>query len=562
MAASLGAGLQAQDPPATAAPLTGNASRADPARGAVAMEAAQRARDFGLPSVAVDIYRQLRATPGAARADLDLALATALLDAGEAAEADEVLAAMPEPRGAAWKLRAGLAALQLGRRAAAQAQWDSIREAEIAESDLAWYRFLTGALWDTATPRDTTRANHFYLQAEDLAVTPLARARFQLAGERVRLHHLGKPSDAVLRQAQETALRFSGLATGYDAIRNLAVMQAKVGQTVDAVKNLERALVSVPVQDRGARDELRFLLGLIGDRGRNGAGRNALIQLLETGSNGLRQRQALQLLAEASAREPERAHFKAELTRLIEAKPPHPVLESIYYFRAQLALSDRDYVRAEEDAAALLKQFPLSTLRVHALVIATQSAWEQGRYRVAADHARRARSEMEEGSAMDVPAPTVGGQRKPPPVAISPRFKAELGVLEAEARFRATDYRSAADAYAAVLLERPRELGPGRIGQLMFQRVLAEIKAGSGDAARVLDELERDPLFDMENRWQAEWSLARALQVQGRAGAGEAYARVTALLREPVAGSSRMMPELRAKMAWLQARLSFDNESC
>jgi tetratricopeptide (TPR) repeat protein len=153
----------------------------------------------------------------------------------------------------------------------------------------------------------------------------------------------------------------------------------------------------------------------------------------------------------------------------------------------------------------------------------------------------------------------VGGQRKPPPVAISPRFKAELGVLEAEARFRATDYRSAADAYAAVLLERPRELGPGRIGQLMFQRVLAEIKAGSGDAARVLDELERDPLFDMENRWQAEWSLARALQVQGRAGAGEAYARVTALLREPVAGSSRMMPELRAKMAWLQARLSFDN---
>src|SRR5256886_9841376 len=52
----------------------------------------------------------------------------------------------------------------------------------------------------------------------------------------------------------------------------------------------------------------------------------------------------------------------------------------------------------------------------------------------------------------------------------------------------------------------------------MFQRVLAEIKAGANDGGKVLDELAADRAFDLENRWQAEWSLARALQLQGDAG--------------------------------------------
>jgi hypothetical protein len=554
--ASFAAGVRAQEPLAPAAPLSGTSTTPKTAGVALTLAAAQRAQDLGLPSVAVGIYRHLREQPGADRSRLNFALATALLDGGEAAEAEKVLAAIPEPHDAAWRLRAGLAALQLGKRAEAQAQWDAINEAEISANDLPWYRFLTGALWDTATPRDTTRANDFYVQAENLATTLLTRARFQLAGERVRLHHLARPSDADLRQAREIAQRYPGQTIGYEATKNFAVMLARTGQPGEAVASLERALAAVPAQERRVRDELRFLLGLIGDRGRNGAGRTALIQLLENGQNTQRQRQALQLLAEASRAEPARAQFRTELGKLIATKPPHPVLESLCFFRAQLALSDKDYIRAEEDALALSTQFPLSPLRVHALVLLAQSAWEQGRYRVAADNARKARVELEtSGGEVE----TGGRLPKLPVVAISPRFRAELGVLEAEARFRAEDYRSAADAYAAVLLERPRELEPDRIGELMYQRVLAEIKAGSGDAAKVLDEFAGDPAFDRENRWQAEWSLARALQLQGRAGAREAFARVTALLREPIAGAPAMRPELRAKVAWLHARLSFDN---
>ena len=67
----------------------------------------------------------------------------------------------------------------------------------------------------------------------------------------------------------------------------------------------------------------------------------------------------------------------------------------------------------------------------------------------------------------------------------------------------------------------------------------------------------------MENRWRAEWNLARALQVQGPTGVQRAYARVNRLLAEKrddgAAVTGVGLPaELRARMAWLQARLALD----
>jgi hypothetical protein len=550
--------LPAQEPIAFKAPLTQGSTGGPSATTTLTLAAAQRAHDFGLPSVAADIYRQLREVPGADRAALNLPLVTALLDSGQTVEAEKILNEIPEPRGAAWRLRAGLALLQRGRRAEAQAQWDSIREEEMPSADRPWYWFFTAILYDTATPRDVRRANVMYNKAEAEAVTQLATARFQLAGEFVRLEMMGPPSAEVLEETRRRFEEHSGRATGYGFAEQYAGQLSMVGRRADAVTFLQReVLLALPQHETAWRDKFNFLLGLIGDRGKGGAGRNALIQLLEAGLDPKRQRQALQLLAEGSRAEPERTEFKNELGRLIAGKTPHPALESLLFFRAQLSLSDKLYLQAEEDANALGKQFPLSSLRVHALVILTQAAWEQGRYRVAADNARRARAEMLPEASSSSTVASSAGAPKPPPVAMSPRLRANLGVLEAEARFRAKDYRSAADAYAAVLLERAPELGTLRIGELMFQHVLAEIKAG-GEAAKVLDEHERDPAFDIENRWQAEWSLARALQVKGPEGASEAYRRVGTLLREPVSGPAAMKPELRAKMAWLHTRLSFD----
>jgi hypothetical protein len=207
-------------------------------------------------------------------------------------------------------------------------------------------------------------------------------------------------------------------------------------------------------------------------------------------------------------------------------------------------------VRAEEDANELLKQFPQSRLRVHAHGLLTQSAWDQRRYRIAADYARKAHDELQ------APAADAGAATHSAAVT---RARAEFAMVAAEAWFRGGDYRNAADAYAAVLRERPAEIEPAKLGALMFQRVLAEIKSGSGDGPKVLDELERDPAFDLENRWQSEWSLARSLQLQGEAGVKQAYARIDTLLRESAPGATALDPKLRARMAWLQTRLAFDN---
>ncbi len=532
------------NPPTPFAPAPASVS---PAETAVTMGAASRAHDLGFLSTAANLYRRLLDTPGADRRTVTLALATVLLDADEAAEADRLLAPLAEPPSAAWRLRAGLAALQLRKRDAAQAQWDAIKADEVSDADRPWYHFFTGALHDTATPRDTKneqRANEYYVLAEKGAPTELARARFQLAAERVRVRQSGTPTREALDQAKRLFDQAQGREWGYESARQYAVMLALLNRRGEAVTFLQQnVLLGMPAQERAWRDEFRFMIGVLGDRTRNGAGRNALTQLAAAGTKVQRQRQALQLLADASESEPERGHFRTELSRWLGATPPHPLRESLLYFRAKLALTERDYAGAEAHADQLLKEYPGSTLRVHAFGLLAQSAWEQQRYRRAASNARSARDELSAAGA----AATQGAAR------------GEFGLLEAEAWFRLGEYRDAADAYAAVLRERPPGLSPERVSALIFQRVLAEIRAGSAAALAVLDESELNPEFRVDDRWQAEWSLARSLQLQGRIE--DAYARVGRLLglQGAEGAGAGLRPELRARMAWLHAKLAFDS---
>jgi TolA-binding protein len=523
------------------------------------LAAAQRAHDFGLPLLAADLFRQLREQPGADRAALGRALASALLDGGRPEEAEKVLAELPEPRGAAWHLRAALAAVQLRKLEAARAASAAITEGQLPAADLPWYWFLQGELLDLAPVQDLRGANAFYVRAEESAATDVARARFQLAAERVRLL-LGSADVKALRTNFE---KFQGTPTGYtNALYYAAALDAS-GQKSLAVATLQSVLVGLPRQEREAWDKVRLVLGIIGDKSRSGAGRNALVQLIESGHDPLRQRQALQILAAESAVEPERRQFRELLKKLAEAKPDHPIKESALFFRAQLALAERDFGAAEEDANALLKAFPLSPLRAHALGVLTQSAWEQRRYRLAADLAQKTRTELQAVAAPPAPGRPAGPV---PRVVAASRARADLSVLEAEAWYRAGqaagdrgDFRSAADAYAAVVRERPAEFDAARIATLMFQRVMAEIQAGAANAGQVIDDYARDPAFDPETRWQAEWSLARALQLQGADGVKEASARIDRLIAGAPAEAGALKPGLRGRMAWLQAQLTLEN---
>lgn len=540
---------RAQEPLNPAAPFARAADGTmSPGAAAVLLAAAQRAQELGFSSVAAGDYRRLLAQPGADRVGLTLTLATVLLDAGDAAEAEKVLAQLAEPRDAAWHLRAGLAALQLKKRDAAQAEWDGIKEGEVAPADRPWYWFFTGALYDTAAVQDVKRANDFYIKAQDAAPTGLARARFQLAAEQVRLRR-SQPSKADIENQLKAYQQNQGMAAGYSNARLYAVMLDMDGRKADAVAFLREVLLTLPASERAWRDDFQFLLGLIDNRGRGAAGRNALIQLLENGSGAEKQLEALQLLASASPGGAERDGFRSELDKLIRATAPHRVLDSLLLFRAQLALAEKNTILARDTAARLLRDFPGSPLRVHALAVQTASAWERQSYRSAADSARKARAELATS--------TIGT------AAERAEARARLGVVEAEAWFRAgetgdtNDFRQAAEAYKAVLDERPAGVP---VGDLMLQRVLAEIRAGSTDAAkRLLDELARDPAFDLakENRWQAEWTLARKLQAEGKTA--EAYARVNAVLASTPAGAPALTAELTVQMKWLQARLSFES---
>jgi tetratricopeptide (TPR) repeat protein len=479
-----------------------------------------------------------------------LALVSALLDAGRLEEAERTLTEYADPRSSAWRLRSGLLAMLRRRLDQARSEAAAVREPELPAEDAPWFIFLQAEIL-VGQGSDFPRARELYAKAEAAARSEIARARFALAGEVLRLR-MGAPREADLKAAKDNYERYQATPVGYGFAQNYAVALDAIGQKGQAVSFLQGVLVGLPRQDQVWWDKLRLVLGIIGDRSRNGAGRNALGQLLETGGDAAMQRQALQILSVESSAEPEREHFRALLGRLIGRQPDHPVKETLLFMRAQLALADKEFAQAEEDANALLRQFALSPLRAHALAVLAQSAWEQRRFRLAADFSQRTRAELRALSASGADA------------AANRRLQSQLGILEAEAWFRAGlaagdrgDFRSAADAYAGVLRLGSTDLPVSRVSGLMLQRVLSEIRAGSTEAGKVLDEYAADPAFDAASRWQAEWSLARALQVRGSDGMREAYERVNRLLGGETT-SAAVKPELRVRMSWLQARLSFD----
>lgn len=554
-AAMLFAAAFAQDPlnppvPLFRTPPAGTSAGDD----AASLVAARRTHDLGLPGVAADLYRRVLGGGAADRGPVALALVSALLDAGRLDEAEKALSEYADPRSAAWRLRAGLLAVQRRAFDRARSELAAVREAELTAEDSPWYFFLQAEVL-VGQGGDLARAKDLHAKAEAAARSDLARARFALAGEVLRLR-MSAPRESDLKLARDNYEKYQGTPVGYGFAQNYAVALDALGQKSQAVSFLQGVLVGLPSQERVWWDKLRLVLGIIGDRSRSGAGRNALGQLLETGSDPAMQRQALQILAGESASEPERSHFRALLGRLIARQPEHPVKETLLFLRAQVALAEKEYAQAEEDANGLLRQYTLSPLRAHALAVLAQSAWEQRRFRLAADFCQRTRAELR------------GAAASGPEMSASRGLQSQLGVMEAESWYRAGlaggargDFRSAADAYAAVLRGGAEEIPVPRIGGLMLQRVLAEIRAGSPEAGKILDGYSGEAAFDTANRWQAEWALARALQLQGSEGMREAYERVNRLLAtESAAGQAgTVKPELRVRMAWLQARLSFEN---
>jgi tetratricopeptide (TPR) repeat protein len=538
---AVSASLAALEPLNAPVPLSARPPGISPGEAAYDMVSAARAEALGFPSTAVTIYRELLAAPGADTGRLTLSLASALLDDGDVPGAGRALDSYQGQRGSAWHLRAGLVAAHEQRFDQARAELASTRFGELDPPSRGWYFFLEGMLADASA--EPAQAGPLYQQATAAAVSDLQRARFLLAEEQVRLR-VSRVTDEQLAADRKNAEKFQSQKIGYGFTREYAIALAAIGRRPQAIDVLQNALRMLPQDERSEVDHFRLLLGLIAGAS-DGVGRHELFELMTSGSDPELQRVALELLGRNSPSGPRRTELGETLDKLISEPKPSPILESLLLCRAQLALTEARaganesaslYARAEDDANALLEKFPGSPLKAHAYAVLAGSAWEQLRYRTAADYAFKAGGEIPAG-------PT----------------RSEFGVLVAESWFRAGlqgrdagDFRSAADAYAAALRSRPEGVRPG---VLMFQEVQSEIEAGAlGAAVSVMDELTRDRAFDPDDRWEAEWNLARSLEVQGKTD--EAYERVNRLLRGSSSGNLR--PDLRARMAWLQARLSYD----
>lgn len=529
---------RAQAPLATPVPLQANSASPPPPGPTTLTElAARRALETGLPSIAAEIYQQLLGDTSAsdapaARNRLVLALATALIESDRTDDAANALRQFTGEPTAALRLRQAMIDARKRKFPEAGAAIGALRPEDLPPRDRPWLFFLRGMLADNA--RDLQQASANYTQAEAAATTPAQRAWFGLARERIALF-FGQATEASLAPLRQTFERFPGSPAGYTAASQYAVALNSLGRRDAAVEFLQTQLQLLAPQETTTHDTWLFLTGLIAGAQDN-AGRTALERLLGNSADTKKQRSALRLLANA-ARSKERANsFRALLDRLIGATPPHPILDDLLLFRAQLALSEKDYSTAETDATRLRAEFP--ALHIEALGILTAVAWERGAYRAAASTAAEARD------AADRELPQ--------------NLRAQLGILVAEAWFRAKDFRNASDAYGSALANVPEGVSPGA---LIFQRVLSEMQTGSdgsslASAQKILDSYVADPRFDAVSRWQAEWNLARELQAAGQTA--QAYARVNTLL-ETSRIPADFPADLRARMLWLQARLAYDS---
>lgn len=503
----------------------------------VAENRANAALQAGFPVTAAIGYRELLAMPALAadtRHRLELALVSALMDAGELPAAEKALQDYTGPKNSTYHLRAGLLAANMRRWAQAKAALASSKIDELAAPDRGWWYFLQATLAAEDTdPEHVERRNRANEEAVKAAVSEMQRLRFILGQEQAKLR-FEPPSEAQLSVLRTNMER---LKLGPDYTRTYAVaLSVLPGRKPEAIAVLQRQLLLLPVTERSSADHYRLFIGLIAGAGSE-EGRRALFEILNKSIQPDTQREALLLLVQASKTATEHERLRNNLSELINAPVVHPIIEDLLLARANAALADRQYNLATEDSRALLKRFPGSPLKSAALGVQLSIAWDLKLYRTAVDVIAQLRLIMPKD-----------------------QKRAELGVLLAEAYFHAEDYPNAADAYEAALHEAALPGAPQVMpaGELIFQRVLSDIRSdrpGALDAAvRLLDEMAGNPAFDPVSRWQAEWNLVKEMQVSRQTGS--AQARVEKLLKQ---GAQGVNDELRIRLLWLQAKLSFDN---
>ncbi len=418
-------------------------------------------------------------------------------------------------------LRMALALYLLDEIETARALVERVPPDELRSGDQGWYWLLEGLLVQRAG--EGALAAQFFVRAAEATDSPALEAQFQLLRLRGELEREDASEDMVA-QLRATIRTNEGEAIAFEARQLLALALFRLGRVSAAVEEVEILLREPGMVDSERRGELLLILGIMSGEN-SGRGRLALRRLLAIPADPLRQRIALRLLASAPMQGEGRAEFGSFLDTLLLQEPPHPLFEELLSTRAALAAVEDDFERAEAAAERLLEERPGSALVPDALRRLAHVNWERTppRYRTAASYLDRLRVMVDSG-------------------AERARIFGQMG----DCFFLNGDFSNAAEAYASALREdRVRDRGT-----LLFQRVLAEVRAGDLDEA--IAALDAAGEIDSASRWQAEYNVLDALREAGETE--QAFRRIRQLR-----GWEGLLPSLEARLRWMEVRLALDS---
>lgn len=510
-------------PRAEASRLEGQSLRSAAARSAL------RAGLYGPAATLAGQWLDSAGDPWSAEAvRLRLVQLTALLASGEVEAAGAALEAFegrPDiDAGAAQqlRLRAALHAFLRDDADAARAQLTAVAVEDLPADDRVWHHLLTALLAQQAGGWEA--ADAAFERAR--AATASERLEADIALLRLRVALRGRaPDPETLDALEATRERLRGSPGAREATLALAQARARQGRPQEARQLLEAQLAEAP---GGTPDALRAAilleLGLL-EGVESGRGRLALLELLGLPLAPLElQRAALQELSVASSAEA-RAAVLQGWTQLLASQPDHPLADRILMQTAYLDVAGGGAAAAGRAAEALLERFPGSDQTVHARQLLAYLDWtaEPPRYRSAARHLEMARERLFDAA-----------------------LRAALDLLIADAYFLRGDFALAAQLYAQAA-----PLDADTSGEVLFQRVLAHLRAGDLAAAEAaLEGFEAHSDHAVAWQWRAEWNVLEAVRAErGRNAALERLRR----LSDPARAA---LPDLLLlRFLWLEAQL-------
>lgn len=496
-------------------------------------EAARVALRSGLSATAANIFRSLLKDSGLSaeeRSELTLDYLAALIAQSSFSDAALVYESVSEAADSD-RLSLYAACIHYGSGdnpafGEIQKNLSDINPAALRDIDRPWYFLLQGALANSKGRDD--EAENFFRNARAVATSPMQSALFSSLILRQRI--LASPTDeSLLVAVREQFEALAGQSAAFPFLREYVVLLHGIGRGGEAISALEAELSNASAgYSIDERANLLLLKSLILGLDTT-AGWSSLKELVRSGIDSEASLIALQLLGSVRGRE---ADLMSLLNEIISRPEPHPLLAQLYFMRCQLALANPETTAiAEADARFLLEQFPGLTeiTSVYRLLVYAALKRSPPRYRVAADYLLELREQSSEA-----------------------KEKAYLNRLIGDCYFLNRDYANAVDFYVAA---NAAYEGDADNEGLYHRLILSLIRSGQyAEAVETIDQADFSGKVDDAGRWQAEWSIALALQASGE------NEQALERLRRLIGGDTAAVPTLLdLRLRWLEAHISLQS---